>query len=87
MEKKYIEYELVPGTKIVVQVDDGPSIDEMELAELESYLVELEDQLDVLEAEEPDDDECDEYDEWEEQRDELEDLIDEVEERIDELRG
>lgn len=86
MENNKFEFELASGTKVVVKIDDSPSIDELELPELESYLAELEDQLEVLESEEPDECECDEYDEWEERRDELEALINEVEDRIDELR-
>ncbi|MBQ8618280.1 MAG: hypothetical protein IJ418_12355 [Clostridia bacterium] len=48
MEQKYIEYELVPGTKIVVKVDVGSCIDDMELAELEDLIDEVEEHIDEL---------------------------------------
>ena len=65
--------------------EEDPDIYAMDRGELEQYLAQLREKIELLDEQEPDDMESEAYEVWGEQHEDLEDLADEILELLDEL--
>ena len=60
-------------------------LEDMTRQELESYLAQLQEELEKLDAREPKNMNSEAYEQWADEHEELEDAMDEVRERLDEI--
>ena len=71
----------------ILKISDYRDLDKMTLAQLKSYLKELERKSDMIDDAEPDDENSPEYLAWEAASDEIDDEIYRVEDKIERLEG